>query len=296
MKKLLFLEVSILSLILYLGMAWMTSANAAETPQAEPVANQAERIVSIDGSITEIIYALGKQDLLVGVDTTSKYPSAATKIKKVGYMRQLSAEGILSLAPTLVIATEAAGPKEVLEQLKKAGLNVHIIHSDMSVEGVYSKIKTVAKILNAEPKGEAIITRIGNNIQRLQKELAKHAWQTPPKVMFLLAAGHQGVMLAGKDTQADAMIKLMGGVNVVDSFTSFKPLTPEGALQTLPDIILVADTRGGSSVLNNFKLLQHTPAAKSNRIIQADSMLLLGFGPRIDKAMSTLAPAFYVTR
>lgn len=289
MKKLLFLEVSVLSALLFLSILGMSSANATPTPDTE-------RVVSIDGSITEIIYALGKQDLLVGVDTTSTYPAATSKIAKVGYMRQLSAEGILSLNPTLIIATEAAGPKEVLDQLKSAGLNVQIIHNDLSIEGAYSKIKSVAKLLKAEAKGAEMISNLKSNIQTLQKKLNEQQWKSPPKVMFLLAAGNHGVMVSGKDTQADAMIKLMGGVNVVDEFSSFKPLTPEGALQTLPDIILVADTRGPSSILDQFKLLRHTPAAKNNRVIQGDGMLLLGFGPRLDKAISTMAPAFYVTR
>lgn len=289
MKKLLFFEVSILSIVLYLGLLGMSAANAAD-------ASQNQRVISIDSSITEIIYALGKQDLLVGVDTTSRYPAATSDIAKVGYMRQLSAEGILSLNPTLILASEGAGPKEVLEKLKLAGLKVEIIASDPSIEGVFKKVKTVASLLDAQVKGNALVNNLNINIQGLQQGLAKHQWQTPPKVMFLLAAGGHGVMLSGKDTQADAMIRLMGGTNVVDQFSSFKPLTPEGALQTLPDIIVIADTRGGTNVLDQFELLKHTPAAKNNRIVQADSMLLLGFGPRIDKAMSTMAPAFYVTR
>jgi iron complex transport system substrate-binding protein len=90
------------------------------------------------------------------------------------------------------------------------------------------------------------------------------------------------------------MIRLMGGVNVVDSFSSYKPLTPEAGLQTQPDIIVIAGA-GDTDVLAEYKLLQHTPAAANQRIVSADSMLLLGFGPRIDQAMATLAPAFYVS-
>lgn len=289
MKKLLFVEVTVMMAFLFVMLSYASAANAESVESAE-------RVISIDGSITEIVYALEQQHQLVGVDTTSRYPSAAQQLPDVGYMRQLSAEGILSLNPTLVITTAEAGPKEVLAQLKQAGLAVHTINSNSSVDGVYKKILQVAMLLKVPEKGTALVNKLVAKVSKLKQQLAEHSWNAPPKVMFLLAAGNHGVMLAGKDTQADAMIELMGGINVVTDFKSYKPLTPEGGLQTQPDIILIADTRGGAEVLQQYELLQHTPAAKHQRIITADSMLLLGFGPRVDQAMATLAPAFYVSR
>ncbi|MEE2732552.1 MAG: ABC transporter substrate-binding protein [Pseudomonadota bacterium] len=260
------------------------------------------RVISIDGSITEIVYALGAADHLVGVDTTSRYPAAAQALPNVGYMRQLTAEGILSLQPSLVITTAEAGPVAVLEQLDQAGLRVETVTTDSSIAGVYAKIRRVAQLLAMQERGEELIGTLQSNIQTLQAQLYDRRWQAPPKVMFLLAAGNHGVMLAGKNTHADAMIQVMGGVNVVSDFNSYKPLTPEGGLQTLPDIIVVADTGSGGQapaserVLERFQLLQHTPAARQKRVITADSMLLLGFGPRIDQAIEAMAPAFYVSR
>lgn len=289
MKKLLFVEVTVMMAFLFVMLSYASAAHAEATKSTE-------RVISIDGSITEIIYALEQQHKLVGVDTTSRYPQAAQQLPDVGYMRQLSAEGILSLNPTLVITTAEAGPKEVLAQLKQAGLAVHTIKSGSSVSGVYEKILQVATLLNVPEKGTALVNQLVAKVRHLKQQLAEQSWNAPPRVMFLLAAGNHGVMLAGKDTQADAMIELMGGTNVVSDFKSYKPLTPEGGLQTQPDIILIADTRGGADVLQQYELLQHTPAAKNQRVIAADSMLLLGFGPRIDQAMATLAPAFYVSR
>ena len=289
MKKLLFVEVTVMMAFLFVMLSYASAAHAEAKKSAE-------RVISIDGSITEIVYALEQQHKLVGVDTTSRYPQAAQQLPDVGYMRQLSAEGILSLNPTLVITTAEAGPKEVLAQLKQAGLAVHTIKSGSSVSGVYEKILQVATLLNVPEKGTALVNQLVAKVRHLKQQLAAQSWNAPPRVMFLLAAGNHGVMLAGKDTQADAMIELMGGTNVVSDFKSYKPLTPEGGLQTQPDIILIADTRGGADVLQQYELLQHTPAAKNQRVIAADSMLLLGFGPRIDQAMATLAPAFYVSR
>ncbi|MGB1092809.1 MAG: heme/hemin ABC transporter substrate-binding protein, partial [Oceanobacter sp.] len=108
--------------------------------QASPYSSKAMRVVSIDGSLTEIIYALNAQGRLVGVDTTSRYPQAATQLPQVGYMRQLSVEGILSLMPDLVIATPDAGPESVFQQLKEAKVRVLIVPNDYSLTGVLNKV------------------------------------------------------------------------------------------------------------------------------------------------------------
>ena len=258
-------------------------------------AQGSDRVVSIDGSITEIVFALDQGHRLVGVDTTSRYPARAQELPDVGYMRQLSAEGILSLNPGMVITTEKAGPAQVLEQLSRAGLSIHTIHNNSNVDGVFEKIRNVAQLLDVPEKGEALVNQLAANVTDLKQQLKNKSADTPPRVMFLLAAGGHGVLLAGKDTQADAMIRLMGGVNVVDNFNSYKPLTPEAGLQTRPDIIVIAGGSTGTDILEEYKLLQHTPAALNQRIVSADSMLLLGFGPRIDQAIATLAPAFYVS-
>ncbi len=251
------------------------------------------RVLSIDSSITETIYALGAEDTLVGVDTTSRYPEAASALPSVGYMRALSAEGILSLNPNLVIASADAGPRQVLEQLKQAGLRVEIIDSTYTLDGVLGKVKRVARLLDRTAKGEALIGDIQRQAQTVRDAIAQSAQNTTPRVMFLLAAGGHGVSLAGKDTQAQALIELMGGENVASEFTSYKPLSQEGALKAQADVIVIAETREGPNPLEKYPALKLTPAFEQNRVIQADSMLLLGFGPRLPDAMSTLFASFY---
>lgn len=280
-----------LGVILFLYVAPIESAVASSTLETQHIPSQ--RIVSIDGSITEIIYALGMEHTLVGVDSTSRFPAPAQRLPNVGYMRQLSAEGILSLKPDRVIASAEAGPIEILNQLNAAGLKVDIIKSQPTLEGVYNKISAVGELLNAGDQAQTFIQSLEKNISQLKSKFPTHTSNPPPKVLFLLAAGNHGVMLAGKNTQADAMISLMGGSNVVTDFTSYKPLTPEGGLQISPDIIVIANTQSSFPVLEMNKLLQLTPAAKNQKVVQADSMLLLGFGPRIDQAISVLAPVFY---
>ena len=91
------------------------------------------RIVSIGGAITEILYALGLEDRLAGVDTTSLYPAAALRDKpNVGYMRQLSAEGVLGLNPSLVLAVQGSGPKETMDVLEAAKVPLVLVPETFS--------------------------------------------------------------------------------------------------------------------------------------------------------------------
>ena len=96
-------------------------------------ADTPKRVVSVGGALTETVYALGAGELLVGSDTTSYYPEAAANSPKVGYQRALSAEGILSLSPDLVIMTDEAGPPPVLAQLNSAGVNMLTLNAGRSL-------------------------------------------------------------------------------------------------------------------------------------------------------------------
>ena len=255
----------------------------------------AERVVSIDGSLTEIIYALQAENSLVAVDTTSRYPQAATKLPDVGYMRQLSAEGILALSPTLVLASTDAGPDSVFEQLQQAGVRVVRIRNDYSVDGVLNKIQAVAEALNKTEAGRALA---GNIKQRADAVLASiPADAAPPATLFILGAGNRGLMAAGSKTQADAMLALLNARNVM-AYNGYKPVSAEAVLQAGPEVVLIANTE---AVANNSQTqsaalstqLAMTPAFSQQRIHTLDTSLVLGFGPRIGSALEQLAALLY---
>ncbi|MCT7359983.1 heme/hemin ABC transporter substrate-binding protein [Thalassolituus pacificus] len=255
----------------------------------------AERVVSIDGSLTEIIYALQAENSLVAVDTTSRYPQAATKLPDVGYMRQLSAEGILALSPTLVLASTDAGPDSVFEQLQQAGVRVVRIRNDYSVDGVLNKIQAVADALNKPEAGRALA---GNIKQQADAALASiPADAAPPATLFILGAGNRGLMAAGSKTQADAMLALLNARNVM-AYNGYKPVSAEAVLQAGPEVVLIANTE---AVANNSQTqsaalstqLAMTPAFSQQRIHTLDTSLVLGFGPRIGSALEQLAALLY---
>ena len=250
------------------------------------------RIVSVGGAVTEVAFALGFADNVVAVDSTSQYPDAVTEKPDVGYMRRLSAEPILGLAPSVVLAVEDAGPETALNQLRESGVPVVLVPDDPSYDGVLKKIELIAGALGVADKGRALTTALRGDFNRLNDAVGSVGER--PKVLFLLSIGQGGAPLAGgRDTSADGIIRLAGGSNAVDAFDSFKPLSPEAAVTAAPDVLLVTsrtlELLGGKAGLLGLPEISLTPAAQQGRVVAIDGLLLLGFGPRTGQAVRTLA-------
>lgn len=248
----------------------------------------ADRIVSVGGDVTEIVYALGAGDRLVARDTTSTLP-AAQKLPDVGYMRQLNAEGILSLKPTMVLATELAEPSLVLRQIADVGVKVVPVSGKASLENVPHKIQQVASALNLEKQGAEVA-------QKYEQQLAAIP-HTPlkTKVLFILSHGGMTPMAAGQDTAADAIIKASGAQNAMQGFSRYRPLSQEGVVASAPDLILL--TTDGFKTLGNVNKVWElpgmalTPAAKNKQILIVDDMALLGFSLKTPEALAALRQA-----
>ena len=262
---------------------------------ARPALAERRRIVSVGSAITEIIYALGAQELLVGVDTTSLYPEAARSLPQVGYMRALSAEGVLSLRPTTVIATTAAGPKEVVDQLRSAGVEVIVLPDHYDYDSVVLKIEEVGRLTGRSERAAALIAEGRSEMKRLTERLAN--LPARPRVLFLLSMGGGAPQAAGQGTAADGIIKLAGGTNAAQGYTGYRPLTPESVIASRADYVLVTNQTvtalGGIEAIRNQPALSQTPAGRQGRILAFDTLLLLGFGPRTPRAAVELAAALH---
>ena len=270
---------------------------AAVSDAGKP-AVKARRIVSVGGALTEIVYALGAQGELVGVDTTSLYPVVAQQLPQVGYARTLSAEGVLSLAPTQLIATEEAGPQAVLRQVRDAGVPVAVLNANNQFEGLLERVKQVGQITGrADPAArlaQALQQQWHGALGKVRQR--QHA---PVRVLFILAHAPNQVMVGGRETGADAMLAYAGAVNVMGGqggFAGYKPLTPEAVIAARPDIVLVTDqglkASGGVDGILKLPGLAQTPAGRKHRIVSLEAMLLLGFGPRMPQALAELDAAF----
>ena len=267
------------------------------TALTSPVAAEEQRLISVGGSITEIVYALGAAERLVAVDSTSSYPPAADKLPDVGYMRRLSAEPILALEPDLLLLVEDAGPKTTIDQLGAAGVRIVLIPDEPSLNGMHEKVRQVAAALDLASEGDALNSRIDEAQRGVARKLA--AVTERPRVIFLLSVGNGAPLAAGKNTSAAGIIDLAGGQNALAQFSGFKPLSPEAAAAARPDVILVTERTlerlGGRKAILSRPELGASPAAAAGRLVALNGLLLLGFGPRTPEAVALLAQALHPT-
>jgi iron complex transport system substrate-binding protein len=227
---------------------------------------------------------------VVGVDASSVYPAAATEKPSVGYFRRLPAEGVLSLNPTLVLALEGTGPPSVLDQVRSAGVEVHLLQDPATVAGTKEKIRRIGRLLGREAKADSLI-------QQMERDLAeardvREAANSTPRVLFIYARGTGSMNVAGRGTSAEAMIELAGAKNAISGFEGFKPMTPEAVASAEPDAILMPsrglESVGGVEGLLDQPGIDLTPAGENRRIVGMDDLLLLGFGPRLGTAVKGL--------
>jgi iron complex transport system substrate-binding protein len=261
---------------LLLATAFGASAQAGDSP----------RVVTADGAITEIVYRLGLESLLVGVDTTSGYPEQTESLPKIGYLRALPFEGVLALKPDLLITSEQAAPAENLERLARAGVQVEKLPSARTPEAALERIVTVGGLLGEEEKAEVLASELRSKINRIQQASATRG--NPPTVLFILAAGNHSVMLAGEGTSASALLDAVGAVNAASGIQGYKPANREAILASRPDAIVIAESTPGQFTIGSWPELERLDAWQSGHRLVADGMMLLGFGPRLPDAMAAV--------
>lgn len=285
------------AILMSIAAAMPGSVQAEESKQ-----HDTSRIVSVGGDVTEILFELGLGESVVAVDTTSVFPQPAISEKKsVGYMRALSSEGVLAVGPTLILATDKAGPPEVVAALGASSTPFITVEAPDTPEGVAEKAERVAKIVGKEEAGRALAARIRGDFEAAlaaRKQIAK-----PVKALFLLSVAGGRALAGGRNTAADAMLALAGAENIATAFEGYKPLSGEAALALAPDVIVVMKaapghrtTEAGGPIATEIAAiggLADTPAVKNGRIIEFDGSLMLQFGPRAPQAARELMQILY---
>jgi iron complex transport system substrate-binding protein len=255
----------------------------------------ASRIVSIGGAVTEILYALGLKDRVVAVDATSLYPDEALKQKpSVGYFRSLSAEGILGLNPSLVLAIDGAGPKETISVLESAAVPLVRVPDRYDGSGIVEKIRIVADVAAAAGRGACLAQQVESDLASLATLRAKVT--QPKRVMFVISFLNGKPMVAGRNTAADGIIRMAGAVNAIDAYEGYKQISDEAVIAAGPDTVLVMQR--GRDNIDAATVFSHaaftaTPAAARKSFIAMDGLYLLGFGPRTATAARDLAETLY---
>tara|TARA_R110002049_G_scaffold6538_7_gene40988 strand:- start:1658 stop:2497 length:840 start_codon:yes stop_codon:yes gene_type:complete len=234
------------------------------------------RIVSTDAAVTQILFALGMDDALAGVDVTSALPAGYRELPVVGYHRALPAEGLLALNPTLVIGSEHVGPPKVLATLASAGIPVMQLPSAETVAELQHNIASIAEALGDAAKAEPSVTTLEQ-----QKERLESAPLSNERIAFVLAVEPGKMRIAGNGTSGDAFIKLLGAENIAD-FDAYRTLSAEAILDLAPTVILVAGHEGATPerLLELNTIVRHGQAAKSGRILPVEAAnLVAGLSP-----------------
>lgn len=272
------------TVLMTVALAQCSQAKAQGTPH---------RIVAAGGVVTEILYALGAGGSIAGVDATSLHPPQALKDKpNIGYVRALSAEGVLSLKPSRVIAIDSAGPPDVMRLLRDAGVAIETIPEDFSEAGVAARIRAVGAAAGLAGPAERLASATQDQFRQLERLRA--AVQKPKRVLFVLALREGRPMVGGRNSAADAIIHLAGAINAAAAVEGYKPMSDEAVIAAAPDIILMM-ARGSHAVsadeLFRTASFSATPAAASRALITMDGLYLLGFGPRTPSAARDLMAA-----
>jgi len=278
--------------VLCVGLLASLQATAADLPQ---------RWVSAGGALSEWVSVLGGESKLVGVDTTSQHPQSLKKLPSIGYQRSLSAEGILSLRPDILIGTEEMGPPSVIAQVKNAKVHVELFSAQPDLPTLEKNITHLGQLLGAQAQAAQLLESYQQQLTAQKARVAElQAKRKTPGVLVLI--GHAGgkPLIAGKDTAADWLLQRAGGHNLA-THTGYKPFSVESLAGLDPEVLVFADRAltGEAAKAALFKenpILNSSRAAKAGRVLELDPTLLVGgLGPRLPAALKDLSDGFYPT-
>ncbi|MGH9408789.1 MAG: heme/hemin ABC transporter substrate-binding protein [Vicinamibacterales bacterium] len=248
----------------------------------------AQRIVCIGEQYNEFIYALGAQDNLVGVDYSSTYPPEIKKLTTVGYHRALSAEGILSLHPTIIIDDNNIGPDNVVRQLKQLGIPMKTFTAkDDSIEGAKALLREMGGYFHKEQRAEELCAKIDKDMAAAA-EMVKQYKDHPRVAVIHFGRASNIYLVVGNGGGGDAgsagqMVEWAGGVMAIQKKGMERMASPEVVAASNPDVILMTefgfDRLGSADAAKALPGVAETDAAKNNRIYRVTEHELMYYGP-----------------
>lgn len=274
---------------------WSLFAVGAFSAPLNETQTTSPRIVTAGGSITEIVFALGRGDWVIATDSTSMYPKEATRLTKLGYFRQLSTEGVLAQYPTMLLGAEATGPSVALEQIAHAGVEVTTFNVDKNLSGLKRLVLDIGEKLSASDNAISLVHDIEKKVEQQKARYADKtlAFNTPIKALFVVANNDRGITVAGKNTVPQALFDTLGIVNIGAAVEGYKVMSAESVLMQDPDIVIAAGhmLRGKSAkdALCTHHALAATFAGIHCLVEAMDSSISLGLSPRFDVALQRVA-------
>lgn len=257
----------------------------------------ASRILPLNGGIAEIVFTLGLGDRVVGRDITATF-AEAKKLPQVTKAHDVSAESVLSLRPTVVLADTDTGPSEAIDQIRDAGVPVVVLDPATKLSDVSTRTTRVAQALGVPEAGKALNSRIAKDLSAAKAGVPEGS---KPKVAFLYMRGSAAVyLMGGKGSGADSLIEAAGAVDAgveMGLDKPFTPLTSEALIAAKPDVILMMDkgleSVGGIDGLVDIPGIRETPAGADRRVVTLEDGVLLSFGPRTPLVIDILVECIH---
>ncbi|MDC7226627.1 MAG: ABC transporter substrate-binding protein [Spirochaetales bacterium] len=262
-----------------------------EVPESVDAAGGTEaveelRVVSLAPNITEVIFALGKGDALVGRTDWCNYPPEASDVATVGSIQQPSIEAIIELEPDIIIASTHA-PKDIADQLTASGLDVRYYYGPEEFEGVYEVIRLVGADLGAEAEAEALVADMSSRYEAIRK--LSENYTDKPSVYYAIGFGEGGDWTAGGDTFIGQMLEVAGGENIAADISGWS-YSLEKLVEKQPDIIIVGQALKDLFIGSPF--YSELEAVKNGRVYGINEDTISRQGPRLIEGIEQLNAIF----
>ncbi|GIW44918.1 MAG: hypothetical protein KatS3mg077_2200 [Candidatus Binatia bacterium] len=266
---------------------WVVHPAATAAAVAE---NEELRIASVGPAVTEIVFALGLERSVVAVDSASTYPRAARQKAQVGYFRAISAEGVLSRRPNLILLSADAGPAHAIEQLRSTGIPTVVLPAVREAGAIPTLVRQIGDWTGHTGAAAALAQQLANRIQQLRERANSVTMR--PRVLVVFAPTSGTVLVGGEESVPAQLVRLAGGENAASSSVEMAPLSAEGVLQAAPDIIVATEhtlsVLDGGDGLWQLPGLSRTPAGRTRKLFVAPDVGVLSLGPTFVRCAAAL--------
>ncbi|WP_305960628.1 ABC transporter substrate-binding protein [Bacillus safensis] len=255
------------------------------------IKEQPKRIVSLIPSNTEVAYALGLGDKMVGRSDFDNYPKEVEKVEKIGGL-EFNVEKVISLKPDLVLAhASQMGSKEGFKQLEDAGIQVLTVNDATSFKDVYKSINMIGEAAGVKEASTKLIDEMKTKLNDIKKQ-AEGISKDKQKTVFVEVSGAPEIYTTGKNTFMDEMLSVIHAKNAAGDQTGWVQMTEESIIKRNPNVIVTID---GSSLADLKKRdgWNAMKAVKEKQVFQLNTDLASRPGPRLVEGVEALAKSVY---
>ena len=253
------------------------------------IEQEPQSIVSLIPSNTEIVYALGAGDRMVGRSEFDDYPEEVLDIQSIGGM-EFDVEQIIELEPDIILAHESGSTQaeHAFEQLEKAGYPVFVVEDAQTIDAVYESIEEIAELLNRQTEAEQIIEQMTTSFAQLEDITEK---DSDEQHSVWVEISPQPIYVAGKETFIDELLRVSHATNAAEDQTGWVEISEEIGVTYDPDVII--STYGGAESISEKPAWQRVSAIQKDRVFDIDPNLVSRPGPRLVEGAWQLAELIY---